>query len=76
VLVASKEKKVLGKVMWFNSKKGYGFIGQKNGPDVFVHYSAIQDTGFRTLSEKDNVEFEIVQGPKGPQAANVRVKKD
>ena len=60
-----------GKVKWFNNSKGYGFIGQDKGPDVFVHYSAIVDDGYRSLMEGDSVEFEIVQGPKGPQAANV-----
>ncbi len=60
-----------GKVKWFNNEKGYGFIGRDNGADVFVHYSAIMGDGFRTLQEGDQVEFEIVQGPKGPQAANV-----
>ena len=61
-----------GKVKWFNNEKGYGFIGRDNGADVFVHYSAIMGDGFRTLQEGDQVEFEIVQGPKGPQAANVK----
>jgi CspA family cold shock protein len=60
-----------GTVKWFNNKKGYGFIGRENGPDVFVHYSAIVGDGYRTLEEEEGVEFEIVQGPKGPQAANV-----
>ena len=64
-----------GKVKWFNNSKGYGFIGRNSGPDVFVHYSAITGNGFRTLQEGDSVEFEIVQGSKGPQAANV-VKTD
>jgi len=62
---------VQGKVKWFNNQKGYGFIGRDNAADVFVHYSAIMGDGFRTLQEGDQVEFEIVQGPKGPQAANV-----
>jgi CspA family cold shock protein len=61
-----------GTVKWFNNTKGYGFIGRDDGPDVFVHYSAIVGDGYRTLQEGDVVEFEIVQGPKGPQAANVR----
>ncbi len=61
-----------GTVKWFNDQKGYGFIAQENGPDVFVHFSAIQAEGFKTLSEGQAVEFEVVQGPKGPQAANVR----
>jgi CspA family cold shock protein len=60
----------VGVVKWFNSEKGYGFIAQQNGPDVFVHYSAIQDEG--DLTEDDKVEFEVTQGPKGPQAGNVR----
>ena len=60
-----------GQVKWFNNTKGYGFIGRDDGPDVFVHYSAIVGEGYRTLNEGDAVEFEIVQGPKGPQAANV-----
>jgi len=62
---------VQGKVKWFNNEKGYGFIGRDDGADVFVHYSAITGDGFRTLQEGDQVEFEIVQGPKGPQAAKV-----
>jgi CspA family cold shock protein len=61
-----------GKVKWFNDAKGYGFISQENGPDVFVHYTAIEGSGFRSLSEGDSVEFEITQGPKGPQASKVR----
>lgn len=60
-----------GKVKWFNENKGYGFIAQDNGPDVFVHYSAIQGDGYRTLSEGMEVEFEIVNGKKGLQASNV-----
>ena len=60
-----------GTVKWFNDAKGFGFIQQENGPDVFVHFSAIQADGFKSLSENDRVEFEITQGPKGPQAANV-----
>ena len=60
-----------GQVKWFNEAKGYGFISRDDGPDVFVHYSAIQGDGFRTLNEGDDVQFEIVDGPKGPQAANV-----
>lgn len=61
-----------GKVKWFDPKKGYGFISQEDGDDVFVHYTAIQETGFRTLEEGQEVEFEIVQGEKGLQAENVR----
>ncbi|NLK00400.1 MAG: cold-shock protein [Clostridia bacterium] len=60
-----------GKVKWFSNEKGYGFISSEDGEDVFVHYSAIQDTGFKTLAEGQSVEFDIVEGPKGPQAANV-----
>jgi CspA family cold shock protein len=63
--------KVTGHVKWFNNSKGYGFIGRDDGPDVFVHYSAIVGDGYRTLQEGDAVEFEIVEGQKGPQAANV-----
>ena len=66
-----RESEVQGTVKWFNNSKGYGFIGREDGPDVFVHYSAIVGDGYRTLQEGDPVEFEIVQGPKGPQAANV-----
>ena len=60
-----------GTVKWFNNAKGYGFIGRDDGPDVFVHYSAISAEGYKSLQEGDPVEFEIVQGQKGPQAANV-----
>ena len=63
--------KVTGKVKWFNNSKGYGFIGEEGGADVFVHYSAIQGEGYKTLQEGDTVEFEVVQGQKGPQAENV-----
>lgn len=63
----------LGTVKWFNSEKGYGFISQDGGgADVFVHFSAIQADGYRSLDENQRVEFEITQGQKGPQAANVR----
>jgi CspA family cold shock protein len=62
---------VTGTVKWFNAEKGYGFIEQENGEDVFVHFTAIQGDGFRTLEEGQKVEFEIVQGNRGPQAANV-----
>jgi CspA family cold shock protein len=61
-----------GTVKWFNDQKGYGFVSQENGPDVFVHFSAIQMEGFKTLAEGQEVEFDVVDGPKGPQAANVR----
>jgi CspA family cold shock protein len=60
-----------GKVKWFNDSKGFGFISRENGPDVFVHHSAIQGEGFRSLAEDQEVEFEVVQGQKGPQAKNV-----
>lgn len=60
-----------GTVKWFNDQKGYGFITQDNGPDVFVHHSAIQGSGFKTLSENDRVRFETVQGQKGLKAENV-----
>ena len=63
-----------GKVKWFNNSKGYGFIEQKDGADVFVHYSAIQGDGYRSLSEGQDVEFEVTQGTKGLQAANVVLK--
>ncbi|MBU0673716.1 MAG: cold-shock protein [Proteobacteria bacterium] len=63
-----------GKVKWFNESKGFGFIEQENGNDVFVHYSAITGSGFKSLNEGDKVEFEIVDGPKGPAAANVQKK--
>jgi len=63
--------RMTGTVKWFNDAKGFGFIQQENGPDVFVHFSAIQADGFKSLSENDRVEFEVTQGPKGPQAANV-----
>jgi cold shock protein len=65
-----------GKVKWFNNAKGYGFIGREDGPDVFVHYSAIQLDGYKTLKEGDDVEFDIVQGQKGPQADAVTRLKD
>ncbi|MGH9357244.1 MAG: cold-shock protein [Terriglobia bacterium] len=64
--------RVQGKVKWFNSAKGYGFIGQDSGgPDVFVHYSSIEMDGYKNLQEGDPVEFEVVQGQKGPQADRV-----
>ncbi len=64
-------ERVTGTVKWFNNTKGYGFLARDNGPDVFVHFSAIQSTGYRTLEEGQKVEFTIEKGPKGLQAANV-----
>jgi CspA family cold shock protein len=61
-----------GIVKWFNNTKGFGFIGREGGPDVFVHYSGIVGEGYKTLQEGESVQFEIVQGPKGPQAADVQ----
>jgi CspA family cold shock protein len=61
-----------GTVKWFNDSKGFGFIEQSDGPDVFVHYSAVQGDGFRSLSEGQSVEFEVTDGPKGLSAENVR----
>jgi cold shock protein len=63
--------RITGRVKWFNDAKGFGFIERDGGPDVFVHYSAIQADGFRSLKENDQVEFEVREGPKGLQAANV-----
>jgi len=73
-----KERKTMsdretGIVKWFNASKGYGFISREGAEDVFVHYSAIQADGFRTLEEGQRVEFSVEQGPKGPQAANVAI---
>ena len=62
-----------GTVKWFNAEKGFGFITQDGGGDVFVHYSAIKSDGFKTLEEGKKVEFEVAQGPKGAQAENVRI---
>jgi len=66
-------ERIIGTVKWFNGSKGYGFLAREGGPDVFVHFSAIVGDGFRNLNEGQQVEFTIEQGPKGPQAANVRV---
>ena len=62
-----------GTVKWFNDRKGFGFIEQENGPDVFVHHSGVNSTGFKSLDEGDHVTFDIEQGPKGPSAKNVTV---
>jgi CspA family cold shock protein len=64
-------ERLQGTVKWFNDAKGYGFISREGGADVFVHFSAIQGSGFKSLAEGDRVEFEIVQGQKGPQASEV-----
>jgi CspA family cold shock protein len=64
-------ERLQGTVKWFNNAKGYGFLGRDDGPDVFIHYSSITTEGYKSLQEGDKVEFEIVQGQKGPQAANV-----
>ena len=61
-----------GTVKWFNAEKGYGFISREGGSDLFVHYTAIQGSGYRSLEEGQNVEFEVTQGPKGDQASNIR----
>ena len=63
--------KTTGTVKWFNETKGFGFIEQENGPDVFAHFSAIEGGGFKTLSEGQKVEFNVTQGQKGPQAENI-----
>jgi cold shock protein len=65
-----------GSVKWFDDRKGYGFIAREGGKDIFVHFSAIQGAGFKTLSEGEDVEFEIVNGPKGEQATNVQKAKE
>lgn len=62
---------MIGKVKWFSAEKGYGFIEQEGGGDVFVHFSAIQDEGFKSLTEGQQVEFEVSEGARGPQATNV-----
>ena len=61
----------VGTIKWFNDSKGYGYIQQENGPDIFVHYSAISGDGYKSLAEGQKVEFELVEGDKGPKAANV-----
>ena len=65
-------QRIVGTVKWFNGSKGYGFLSQEGGPDVFVHFSAIQGEGYRNLEEGQKVEFTVQQGPKGLQAADVR----
>ena len=65
---------MLGKVKWFSKQKGYGFIEQENGEDVFVHFQSVVGEGFRTLEEGQDVEFDIIQGPRGVQASNVIVR--
>ena len=62
---------ITGKVKWFNESKGFGFIEQESGPDVFAHFSAIASSGYKTLAEGQSVEFSVTQGPKGPQAENI-----
>ena len=64
--------KATGTVKWFNEEKGFGFIAQENGPDVFAHFSAIQSEGFKSLKEGQAVTFDVEQGPKGPQASNIQ----
>ena len=66
-------ERIQGTVKWFNSSKGYGFISQENGEDVFVHYKSIIGEGYKTLNENDKVEFVVTEGQKGPQAADVEV---
>lgn len=65
---------MLGKVKWFSKQKGYGFIEQENGEDVFVHFQSVVGEGFRTLVEGQNVEFDVIQGPRGVQASNVMAR--
>lgn len=65
---------MLGKVKWFSKQKGYGFIEQENGEDIFVHFQSVVGEGFRTLEEGQNVEFDVIQGPRGVQASNVMVR--
>ena len=72
-VIGKMSDRMQGTVKWFNASKGYGFIGQENGTDVFVHFSAIQMDGYRRLEENQKVEFSVEEGPKGPQAVNVVV---
>jgi CspA family cold shock protein len=65
-------QRLRGKVKWFNDGKGYGFIGREDGKDVFVHHTGITGEGFKSLAEGDEVEFDVTEGPKGPQAENVK----
>ncbi len=65
------DSRIIGKVKWFNNAKGYGFIEQPGQDDIFVHYSAIKEDGYKTLVQGQEVEFEVMRGPKGPQAENV-----
>ncbi|AET70870.1 cold shock protein [Desulfosporosinus orientis DSM 765] len=65
---------MVGKVKWFSKQKGYGFIEQENGKDIFVHFQSVIGEGFRTLEEGQNVEFDVIQGPRGEQASNVMVR--
>jgi CspA family cold shock protein len=73
VLGGKMSERVVGTVKWFNGDKGYGFLAREGGPDVFVHYSAIESEGFRNLQEGQKVEFTIEKGPKGLQAASVKI---
>lgn len=66
------DSRIIGKVKWFNNAKGYGFIEMPEQDDIFVHYSAIEEDGYKTLVQGQDVEFEVMRGPKGPQAENVR----
>ena len=72
--MATESERYLGTVKWFNADKGYGFLAREGGPDVFVHHSAIQSEGYRTLAEGQQVEFSIEQDVKGPKAANVTLQ--
>ena len=69
--ICRRKIKMVGKVKWFSAEKGYGFIEREDGGDVFVHFSAIQEDGFKSLAEGQDVEFDIVEGARGPQAANI-----